>query len=147
MLDADSLTVQLCIAGMEVEGSDPGGALGLFRRAWDTRRDAYEASIAAHYVARHQPSAEDTLHWNRVAVEYAEAVLDDRAKPLLASLYLNLGDSYVVVGQLAEAAAAADRGLAALRHLPAEGYRELVTRGLHRLLARISEAGVAPDVT
>jgi hypothetical protein len=121
---------------MAVDG-DAAAASALFTQGWESRRDDYEASIAAHFVARHQPTAADTLHWNRIAVEHAESVPDDRARPLLASLYLNLADSLLDLGYVADASAAADRGIAALEFLPAGGYRELTSRGLQGLLSRI----------
>ncbi|HJQ22101.1 MAG TPA: hypothetical protein VJ867_17285 [Gemmatimonadaceae bacterium] len=141
MIDGESAVVRLCAAGMAVDG-DPAAAGALFKQAWEARRDDYEASIAAHFLARHQPTPSDTLHWNRIAAEHAEAVLDDRAKPLLASLYLNLGDSYLSLGYVAEAAVAAARGTAALQFLPPDGYRESVSRGLQRLHSRIASNDV-----
>jgi hypothetical protein len=139
MIDGDSVVARLCIAGMAVDG-DAVAAGALFRQAWDARRDDYEASIAAHFLARHQPSLDDSLHWNRVAAEHAEAVTDERAKPLLASLYLNLADSYLALGDSARATIVAEQGVAALRFLPADGYRDFVSQGLQRLRARIAQA-------
>ena len=138
MIDGDSDVARLCAAGMAIDG-DAVAAGALFRQAWDARRDDYEASIAAHFLARHQPSLHDSLYWNRVAAEHAEAVADERAKPFLASLYLNLADSYLALGHAAEAAVVAERGVAALQFLPADGYRDFVSRGLQRLRARIQE--------
>lgn len=144
MIDGDSVVVRLCAEGMAVEG-DAAAAAALFRQAWDARRDAFEASIAAHYLARHQSSPAETLHWNRIAVQNAEAVVGDRVKPLLASLYLALGDSYLALGLSGEAAVAAERGVAALHVLPADGYRQFVAHGLQRLLARIAAGGIPQD--
>ncbi len=139
MIDGDSAVARLCAAGMAVDG-DPVAAHALFLQAWDARRAAYDASIAAHYLARHQPSASDSLRWNRIAAEQAETVPDGRANPLLASLYLNLADSYLALGCPNEAAAAADRGIAALSFLPLDGYRAFVANGLQRLRARLASS-------
>lgn len=136
MIDGDSEVARLCAAGMAVDG-DAAAAGALFRQAWDARRDDYEASIAAHFLARHQASLDDSFYWNRVAVEHAEAVPGDRAKPLLASLYLNLADSYLALGHVAEATAVAELGVAAIQFLPHDGYRDFVAHGLQRLRARI----------
>src|SRR3712207_1859372 len=110
MIDGDSVVARLCRAGMAVDG-DAAAARALFQQAWDARRDDYEASIVARFLARHQPSLDESLYWNRVAAEHAEAVTDDRAKPLLASLYLNLADSYLALGDSAKASIAADQGV------------------------------------
>jgi hypothetical protein len=139
MIDGDSVVARLCVAGMAIDG-DAVASGALFRQAWDARRDDYEASIAAHFLARHQPSLNDCLYWNRVAAAHAEAATDERAKPLLGSLYLNLADSYLALGHLAQATMVAEQGVAALRFLPADGYRDFVSRGLQRVRARIAQA-------
>ena len=139
MIDGDSVVARLCVAGMAIDG-DAAAARALFQRAWDARRDDYDASIAAHFLARHQPSLDESLHWNRVAAEHAEAVTDERAKPLLASLYLNLADSYLGFGDSARAGTIVEQGVAALQFLPDDGYRDFVSRGLQRVRARIAQA-------
>jgi hypothetical protein len=138
MIDGESVVAQLCAAGMAIDG-DVVAASALFQQAWEARRDDYEASIAAHFLARHQPSLNQSLYWNRVAAEHAEAVTDERAKPLLASLYLNLADNYAAVGDSATAIVVAEKGVAALQFLPADGYRDFVSRGLQRVCARIAQ--------
>ena len=134
-IDGDSEVARSCAAGMNVDG-DPAAAHALFIQAWELRRDDYEASIAAHFVARHQPSPEQSLHWNQLAVNHAKTVEDDRAQSLFASLYLNLGESLRVLGRYSEALAAATRGLSFLEYLPAGGYRDFVESGLRRLEKR-----------
>jgi len=73
MIDPTNPVVVLCAEGMAADGT-PAEARRLFERAWAARRDDYDAAIAAHFLARHQPSAADTLHWNALAVRLAEAV-------------------------------------------------------------------------
>ena len=138
MIESDSPTARLCAEGMAVDG-DPIAALELFEQAWSVRGDAYEAAIAAHFLARHQPSVELTLHWNRVALEQALTLSPSRAAALLPSLYLNLGDSYLNSGNPDHAAEAATLGLGALREIPLNGYSQFVETGLQRLLSRIAQ--------
>ena len=140
-IDPTNPVVALCAEGMSHEGT-PADALRLFERAWAIRRDDYDAAIAAHYVARHQPTPDATLRWNALAVRHAEAVDDDRAAGLLASLYLNLGSSQADVGDAAGGAESVRRAAAHLAALPLEGYREFVALGIRRLAARL---GVASD--
>jgi hypothetical protein len=137
--DADTPTTQLCIAGMTVDG-DAALALPLFEQAWDARRDTYDATVAAHFLARHQRSPALTLHWNRVAIAQALMAAPERVAPLLASLYLNMGDSCLTLGDLDEARRAAELGVEALAHLPPGGYRDFVAMGLERLSTRIHAA-------
>jgi tetratricopeptide (TPR) repeat protein len=137
--DPDNSVVALCAAGMAVEG-DAEQARALFERAWSIRRDDYEASIAAHFLARHQPTIAETLAWNEHALRHATTVNDGRTAEFLASLYLNVGDSYLAVGRLADAATAAELADANLAVLPAGGYRDFVERGIRGLAERIAAA-------
>jgi len=138
-MDPSNPVVALCAQGMTVEGT-PADALRLFEQAWAIRRDDFDAAIAAHFIARHQSSLDATLHWNSLAVEHAEAVRDGRAADLLASLYLNLGDSHVRLGQYTSARNAARRAAEHLVALPAGGYRDFVAMGIDRLTHRLDAA-------
>jgi hypothetical protein len=135
-IDAANPVVALCAAGMEREGT-PAEARRLFEEAWAARRDDYDASVAAHFLARHQDAPAETLRWNALAVRHAEAVPDGRANELLASLYLNVADSYATVGQIDAATAAADKALRSLELLPAAGYRDFIAMGIQRLRHRL----------
>jgi len=138
-MDPSNPVVALCAQGMAVEGT-PDEALCLFEQAWAIRRDDFDAAIAAHFLARHQSTDAATLHWNALAVEHAEAVTDGRAAELLASLYLNLGDSHARLGQLAPARAAARRAVEHLVTLPPGGYRDFIVMGIDRLTHRLDTA-------
>jgi hypothetical protein len=142
-IDPTNPVVALCAAGMAAEGT-PAEAKQLFEQAWAARRDDYDACIAAHFLARHQESAADVLHWNALAIRHAEAVTDGRADELLASLYLNLGDAHAALGQTAAAIPALRRAQAHLATLPAGGYREFVALGIGRLAERL-EIASDPD--
>ena len=137
-LDPSNPVVSLCAEGMAVEG-DAAAARALFEKAWDIRRDDFDAAVAAHFLARHQPTPELTLYWNALAVEHAVRVEDGRAQELLASLYLNLGDAHRAVGNRRDAATAAGLARSALDNLEAGGYRDFVTLGIDRLERRLAE--------
>jgi hypothetical protein len=137
-LDPMNPVVALCAEGMAVEG-DALAATALFEKAWDSRRDDFDAAVAAHFLARHQPTPELTLHWNALAVDHAARVTDGQAEELLASLYLNLGDSHHAVGNHREAATAVERARTALELLPAGGYRDFVAMGVDRLERRLAD--------
>jgi len=123
---------------MAREGEAPLEALDLFEQAWAIRTNDFDAAIAAHYVARHQPTDDARLHWNQVALEHAQRVTDGTATHLMASLHLNFGDSLRSVGRVTEARAAAGEGVASLASLPEGGYRDLVASGLARLQSRLA---------
>jgi tetratricopeptide (TPR) repeat protein len=137
-IDSNNAVVALCAAGMAIEGDVPA-ARRLFEQAWEVRRDDYDASIAAHFLARHQTTVEDRLAWNIRAARHIEVVAGDRARELKASLYLNLADAYLAVGNSAEARAAIGRAAESLDDLPVDGYRDFVKRGIDGLVRRLDE--------
>jgi hypothetical protein len=72
MIDPTNPVVALCAEGMAREG-EPAVAKRLFEEARSSRTDDFEAAIAAHYLARHQPTPADTLHWNVTPVSDTRA--------------------------------------------------------------------------
>jgi hypothetical protein len=103
-MDLDNPVIKLCAQGTraEFEGRIEQ-ARALYLLAWAIAQDDFEACVAAHYVARHQTSPQDTLHWNQEALARADAVGDDRVRSFYPSLYLNLGCSHEVLGDQPEA--------------------------------------------
>jgi len=98
-MDTTNPVIQLCIQGAQAEFEHRlDDARALYQQAWKLHADDYEACIAAHYLARFQDSAEETLRWNQIALERANLVNDERVKDFYPSLYLNLGRSYELVG-------------------------------------------------
>ena len=141
MIDGENPIARLCAEGMNAEATGrTDEARRLFAEAWARRRDHYDACIAAHYVARHQPTAPCTLLWNARAARHAEAAEPDSTREFLASLYLNLGHSYEVVGRIPEGRACAAKAAAALAYLPDGGYREFTQRGIAALEERLARA-------
>ena len=137
--DVNNPVVGLCVAGVQVEGT-PTEALALYDQAWAARTDDFDAAVAAHYVARLQPTADLTLHWNEVALHHADALHDDRLHALLPSLRLNLAESYRIAGRDADARAVAQRAYDAVDVLPAGGYADMVRGGITRLRERLASS-------
>ncbi len=121
------------------EHVDPEGAAAVYRRAWDEASDDYEACMAAHYMARIQPSAEERYQWNAVALERATAVADERVIGFLPSLHLNLGRSLEDLGQLEEARLAYAAAASALAKLEEGAYRSSIQDALRRARERIGQ--------
>src|ERR1700722_6825595 len=102
--DPQNRVVRYCVEGMEREQEGRHEeALRLFMLAWDQSKDAFERTIAAHYVARHQTTPERALHWNQESLINADAVGDTRVKEFYPSLYLNMGKSHEDLGNLKHA--------------------------------------------
>ncbi|WP_327267874.1 Get4 family protein [Streptomyces sp. NBC_01218] len=99
-MDPDNPVVSLCAQGMRAEAEGrPADAVGLFQQAWEAAGDDYEACVAAHYLARHQPTPRLTLHWNQEGLRRAELVGDERVAAFRPSLHLNLAKAYAEVGE------------------------------------------------
>ncbi len=88
---------------------------------------------------RQQSTPAERLRWNALAVEHAHAVSDGRADELFASLYLNLADSHLALGDHADALAVSELAAANLGRLAPGAYRDFVARGIERLQARLVE--------
>jgi hypothetical protein len=134
-MEAQNPVTQFIVQGMkaEVEGR-PDAAADLFLQAWDVAVDDYDACIAAHYVARHQKTPNDTLHWNQVCLDRADKVGDERVRGFYPSLHLNLARAHVDLGDR-EAARDHFRRAAERIHDAAagpygEGIRFAVAKGL-----------------
>lgn len=137
MIDPDNPVVRLCAQGMqaELEGRDDLAA-ELFRQAWNARRDDFEGCVAAHYLARHQPSPDSTLHWNAESLRLADRVSDERVQGFYPSLHLSLGKALEDLGRPGEARWEYERAAATAAVLPAGGYGDLVRHGIRAALAR-----------
>lgn len=129
-MDPENPIVKRCVEGMQAEGrGDFDDARRLFAEAWDMAGDDFERCIAAHYVARHQPSAEETLRWNQEAYRLAEAVGDERVADFFPSLLLNLGYSYEAMGLATEARRYYDLAAQESGRLPTDRYGTTVREG------------------
>jgi tetratricopeptide (TPR) repeat protein len=103
-MDLNNPVIQLCVEGTRAEFEHRlKDARAFYQQAWEARTDDYDACIAAHYVARFQDSAEESLRWNQIALDHANRVNDERVKDFYPSLYLNLGRSYELTGNPTEA--------------------------------------------
>ncbi|MFD5316541.1 hypothetical protein [Streptomyces sp. NPDC127098] len=134
-MDPHNEVVRLCVAGMAAEAEgERDRARELFERAWAAAGDDYERCVAAHYVARHQDTPEETLRWNEECLRLADAVGDEKMAGFYASLHLNIARAHRTAGR---AEPAREHFALAARHVDAvpEGqYREwirfAVARGL-----------------
>jgi tetratricopeptide (TPR) repeat protein len=103
-MDSNNPVVKLCVEGTQAKfRGQIDLARSFYQKAWESAQDDYEACIAAHYVARHQDDPQKRLHWNQVALEKANAVADGRVDEFYPSLYLNMGQSFELLGKREEA--------------------------------------------
>ncbi|MFI6885570.1 hypothetical protein [Streptosporangium canum] len=147
-MDPDNPVVRLCTQGMQAESQGrPDEARDLFLQAWKAAQDDYEACIAAHYLARHQPTPEETLHWNQECLDRADRVGDERVRGFYASLHGNMGRSHLELGQVDQAREHFLRAARRIDDLPAGQYgdwlRYCVAEGLRS--TRAATAGGTAD--
>jgi hypothetical protein len=147
-MDAENPVVKLCAAGMAAEGQGRReDAKALFEQAWNASAGDYEAAIAAHYLARHQPTPEATFEWNERSLRRAEAARDandDRVNGFFPSLHLNYAHSLEQLGRTADACSYYNLAAAGLDALPADGYAALVRSGVTAGQRRTCGAGQTP---
>jgi tetratricopeptide (TPR) repeat protein len=138
-MDPDNPIVKLCVDGMKAESEGRiDEARLLFVQAWKQSKNDFDACIAAHYVARHQKTLEETLHWNNEALERAEAVNDERVHGFYPSLYLNFGKAHEDLGNWEQAKRHYELAAAKMSNLPLEGrYGDVVRDGIKRGLQRV----------
>src|SRR4051794_17869458 len=140
-MDPNNPVVKLCAQGMEEEGKgNATAAARFFEHAWAQSTNDYERCIAAHYVARHQPTTDGALHWNQVAIDCAGCILDGSVAGFLPSLYLNLGKSHEDLGNLAEARRLYQSAAETVGGLPAGQYWDIVRDAIDRGLRRVSDS-------
>jgi hypothetical protein len=124
-VNPENPVVQLCAQGMQAETEGRASdAHGLFRQAWYAATDDYEACVAAHYLARHQSTPEDTLRWNKECLDRADRVGDERVRGFYPSLHLNMARAYEELGDRDAASKHFRDAAACLENAPAGPYRD-----------------------
>jgi tetratricopeptide (TPR) repeat protein len=142
-MNPENPVVKLCVQGME--GESKGNfdeASRLFLSAWSQSTDDFERCIAAHYVARHQKSQYEALHWNQLSLDYARAVGDETVKGFIPSLYLNLGKAYEDLRKLDDARRFYAMAEEALTSLPDDPYGRLIRDAVERALERVRSSSL-----
>jgi tetratricopeptide (TPR) repeat protein len=138
-MDQNNPIIKLCVEGMraETEGRNTE-ALALFMQAWEQSTNDYDACVAAHYVARHQKTPKDILHWNQQSLVRAYAVSDESVQSFYPSLYLNMGKAHEDLGSREEAKKYYELASAKISNLPSGPYGDVVRDGIARGLQRVS---------
>ena len=87
--------VKLCLQGMSMEeNGKPEEGSKLFLQGWNEATNDFEKFLAAHYVARHQKTASEKLHWLNTALQFALKVNDNTVRSAFPNLYLNIAKCY-----------------------------------------------------
>lgn len=137
-MDPSNPVIKLCVEGMKAEAEGRAqDALSLFLQAWEQRKNDYEACVAAHFVARHQSTPENGLHWNQESLHHARAVNDATVESFYPSLYLNIGKAHEDLGNLEAAKRFYELAASKVSSLPVGRYGDVVREGIRRGLERM----------
>jgi len=137
-MDPNNPVVKLCAQGIDIEMKGRRDeARSLFLQAWELRQDDVDACIAAHYLARHQDTPEETLRWNELALTHAIRASSDAIRSFFPSLYLNLGKSYEDLQNIPRARELYEQGERRLTDVADGGYGDIVRQGLQNALQRV----------
>ncbi|MFI0814810.1 hypothetical protein ACH4TX_06215 [Streptomyces sp. NPDC021098] len=130
-MDPENTVVRLCVQGMAAEAEGRADdARARFQQAWDAATDDYEHCVAAHYLARHQPTPAETLRWNQECLDRADAVGDERVRGFYASLHVNMGGAYAKLGDMETAHEHYLRAAARIGDVPAGAYADWTRFGI-----------------
>ena len=139
-MDPNNPVVKLCAQGIDIEMKGRRDeARSLFLQAWELRQDDADACIAAHYIARHQETPQETLRWNELALMHAIRSSSDAIRSFFPSLYLNLGKSYEYLQNIPRARELYEQGEHCLTDGADGGYGEMVRQGLQNALKRVRQ--------
>jgi len=131
-------------------GGDRERGRALLQEGWARTGEAQNAQrcVIAHYLADVQDDLADEVAWDEAALHAFAGVSDadlapvgiERAAAMAPSLHLNLGDGYLRQGRVADAGAQLTLARASLDTLGADGYGDLVRRGVDGLSERLAAA-------
>lgn len=139
MYDPNNKIVKLCAEGMELEGQGKKEeALKQFNQAWDEASNDFEKFTAAHYVARHQKSVTDKLKWDKIALELAIKIDDEKVKGAFPSLYLNIAKGYEDLNDFKKAKINYDLATSFSSFLSDDGYGNMIRYGIKNGIDRIT---------
>lgn len=138
LFDPDNPIMKLCTQGMELEGQGmPDEAGNLFVQAWNEATTDFEKFTSAHYVARHQETVPDKLHWDEQALKYALRVNAPMMNAALPSLYLNIAKCHEDLKDLTKAREHYELALSYTQFLSDDGYGNLIKRGILSGIERV----------
>ncbi len=118
---------------------DRDGARALYADLWAeaTRtNDQYQACVVAHFMAHAHIEPEAQLDWHLRALHAADTVGDERVRPFYPSLYANIGEVYLRLGNLAQARKYIAKARETEHILQDDGYGRMI----RSLIVRVAQA-------
>ncbi|MBA2682221.1 MAG: hypothetical protein H0U76_27995 [Ktedonobacteraceae bacterium] len=121
-------------------------AHAVYAAAWDdaaTRNDHYQACIVAHFMAHAQATPAAQLLWHGRALAAATASSDERVQAFFPSLYANLAEANLRLGDVARARLYVGHAAACAHRLPDDTYGWLI----RSLIRRVDDATAKEDAS
>jgi hypothetical protein len=138
--DTNNNIVKLCAQGMMLEGEGkPGEAYEIFLQAWNGSTNDLEKFTSAHYVARHQKTISDKLHWDETALNFALRINDESMKTNYPSLYLNIAKCYEDLNDHINSEKNYQLAFSFANLLPDDGYGKMIKQGIENGMKRIAK--------
>src|ERR1700722_13252472 len=129
--DTNNNIVKLCAQGMMYEGEGkPAEAHEMFLQAWNESTNELEKFTSAHYVARHQKTVADKLHWDETALNFALRINDESMKANYPSLYLNIAKCYEDLDDHNNSGKNYQLAFSFSNLLPEDGYGKMIKKGI-----------------
>lgn len=128
----------------QVLNGDREGAQRLYIEMWDEAlrtEDQYQACVVAHFMAHACTEPGEQLLWHQRALKAAEAVGDKRVQGFFPSLYANLGEICLRLGDHEQARAYASRAQGVAHLLQDDGYGRMIASLIERVLQATEKSG------
>ncbi|GHO61947.1 hypothetical protein KSC_008390 [Ktedonobacter sp. SOSP1-52] len=121
----------------QVLNGDREGAQRLYLEMWDEAlrtEDQYQACVVAHFMAHACTEPGEQLLWHQRALKAAEAVGDESVQGFFPSLYANLGEVCLRLGDREQARVYATRAQEVAHLLQDDGYGRMIVSLIERVL-------------
>lgn len=128
------------------QGAGREAARPLYEELWAAATrdgDEYRRCVVAHFMAHAQVEPEALLMWHLRALQAADAVRDGRVTTFYPSLYANIADAYLRLGDPTQAQHYIDKARAVASTLQDDGYGRMI----QGLIARVAQAVAPEDAT
>ncbi len=138
MAENDALTDGIGRAQALAFSGDQDGARALYEGLWTEAAraaDGYQVCVVAHFMAHAQVEPEAQLDWHLRALWSAEAVDDERVRAFYPSLYANVAEVYLRLGNLTQAREHIDKAREIVHVLPDDHYGRMI----RSLIVRVSQ--------
>ena len=146
-MEDNVLIEKICQAQELVSYEDREGACTLYADLWAEAmrtENQYQACIVAHFMAHAHVEPEEQFNWHLRALQAADAIGDERVSTFYPSLYANLGEVSLRLGNLAQAQMYIARASETEHALEDDGYGRML-RSLIMRVMRAVERGSTQD--